>query len=132
MGKYKDSEYHLHKSIVQYIKLKYPALIFRSDLGGIRLTIGQAVKNKALQIDTPGYPDLFIAKARHGYHGLFLELKADVSEFYTKNGMVRESQHVQDQLRMLHNLMSEGYWAGVACDFDTAIKIINWYLGKEK
>lgn len=124
----KTNEYHLHKQVIQYIKLKYPLVIFRSDLGGIKLTIGQATKNKAIQMDAPGYPDLFIAKARLGYHGLFLELKTSKEEIYTKEGKLRENRHISRQMEILSELRKQGYWTDFICSFEDAVTILDWYL----
>ena len=127
-----NNEYHLHKQIAEYIRLKYPAVIFRSDLGGIKLTIGQAVKNKVLQMDDQGYPDLFIVVGRRGFHGLFLEFKKDALEIYTKNDKLRKNKHIQDQIQMMNRLLEEGYLCKFCWSFIAGTKILDWYLKKEK
>ena len=58
--KYK-SESNMHMQLAQYIRLQYPQVLFHTDFAaGIKMTMGQAVKNKQLQSGR-GWPDLFIA-----------------------------------------------------------------------
>lgn len=49
--------------------------LLNASLNGVKLTVGQAVKTKAIGMKA-GYPDIFLPVARHGYHGLYIELKA--------------------------------------------------------
>ena len=120
-------EKSVHKAVVNYLKTQFPKVIFRSDYGaGVRLTIGQAKAQKALQ-NGMAYPDLFIAKAAHGYHGLFLELKDYGVEIYRKNGNY-VNDHYKAQAECLVALENEGYIARFACGFDEAKAIIDNYL----
>lgn len=43
-------------------------------MSGVRLNIGQAVKAKRLG-NRAGVPDLHLPISRHGYHGLWIEMK---------------------------------------------------------
>jgi hypothetical protein len=126
MSKMQD-EYDLHVQVVAYLKLKYPDTMFRSDLAGIRLTIGLARKAKRLQ-NGRGWPDLLLAEPRRGYAGLFIELKASHADLYTKNGQLRQVEHIQEQLATLEALRERGYRAEFAVGFDGAQTLIDWYL----
>ena len=80
----------IHQMVVDYLKLQYPGVIFRTDFSaGVKMTMGQAIKHKALQ-EGRGYPDLFIAEpAQLGgewYHGLYLELKREGVRLMKKDG----------------------------------------------
>lgn len=123
----KKHEETLQQAVVKYITLQYPDVIVRSDLSGMKLTIGQAVKIKKLQ-SSRAFPDLFIAEPRKGYHGLFLELKKSFDEVYKKNGQLRNIPHIQEQAEMLHRLSCKGYCAMFSTGFDDAVKIIDEYL----
>ena len=122
-------EYQLQIQITDYLRLQYPNILFRSDLAGIRLPIGQATQVKRIQSDR-GWPDLFIAEPRNGCPGLFLELKVSESDLYTKTGALRKSQHIREQTHMLGDLRQRGYRAEFAIGFDGAKSIIDEYLGK--
>jgi hypothetical protein len=126
----RTKEKDLHAAVARYLKLKYPGVIFRTDFAaGTKMTMGQAVRHKALQ-QGPGYPDLFIAKAVGGYHGLFMELKRDISEIVTKDGRERKSDHLAEQREILRKLNAEGYCAMFACGIDHAMQVIDGYLNK--
>lgn len=65
----------------------------------------------------PGVPDLFLPVARHGYHGLFIELKCG------------DNKPLQKQLEWLEHLRAEGYLCEVVWDsVDEVIEIIEEYL----
>lgn len=127
MNQTKAKEESIHAAVCRYISLQYPNVIFRTDMGGIRLTIGQAMKLKKLHSGR-SYPDLFIAEARGGYHGLYLELKKDFSEVFKRDGSLRDLPHIQEQQRMLWKLQERGYCALFACGFDDAKGLIDNYL----
>lgn len=114
--------------IAQYLTLQYPGVIFRSDLGGIRLNMGQAMEVKRLQGGKRAFPDMTILAARHGCHGLIGEIKVSTDEVYTKAGKLRQDTHTQEQWRMLQRLCAEGYKAGFWCGFEEAKKAIDSYL----
>lgn len=68
----------------------------------------------------PGVPDLFLPVARHGYHGLWIELK------------VGRNKQTVNQAKWAQDLYALGYRVVVVCDeADEAIRIIKWYLGGE-
>lgn len=125
----KQSEKSIHKQVATYLKLQYPKIIFRTDFAaGCKMSIGQAVAHKALQAG-PGYPDLFIACPKSGYHGMFIELKKDISEVWQKNlQIVRKNDHINMQVAMLAALNKLGYLAVFGFGFDHAKKIIDEYL----
>lgn len=65
-----------------------------------------------------GVPDVMIPLARHGYHGLFIEMKSD-------KGNVSSTQR-----KYLDFLTEEGYRAKVCKGFEEAKREIEWYLEK--
>lgn len=64
-----------------------------------------------------GFPDLFIPKARKGFHGLFLELKRDP-----------KSRPTQEQKTWIEKLNASGYFAKVCYGADEAIGVIKKYF----
>lgn len=128
MRKNKKIEDSIHKQVAMYLKLQYPKIIFRTDFAaGIKLTIGQAVKHNSLQ-SVASYPDLFIAHPSKGFHGLYIELKKELSDIYKKDMSLKNNKHIHAQHKMLLRLTGLGYKAVFACGFDHAKKIIDEYL----
>lgn len=130
------TELELQAQVADYLRLQYPNVLFHSDFGsGIKLTPGQAVKQKRLQGGRRAWPDMFIAKQRtlahdgdkYYYAGLFLELKREGTRLAKKNGEPA-SEHIREQAETLRDLRQRGYAAGFACGFDEAKKIIDEYL----
>ena len=120
----KQSEAQIHAQVCAYIRLVYPKVIFTSEASGLRLTIGQAKKMKALR-SSSGLPDLWIMCPKKGFHGLFIELKAENP--LKKDGMAK-SDHIKDQINILLKLSLIGYACSMAVGFDQAIKVIDEYM----
>lgn len=128
MKRPKPLEKNVHRQFTEYLKYQYPKLIFRTDFAaGIKMTIGQAVQHKNLQSD-PGFPDVFIAEPRPGYHGLFIELKRSHGDVYKRDGSFVANRRIQAQARMLERLNRLGYKALFACGFDQAKAEADKYL----
>ena len=79
-----------------------------------KINTGRLLKRMGV---TAGVSDLFIMRAREGFHGLIIELKA-------KSGRLSRSQQV-----FLDNMTLEGYKALVCYGFDETIWVIKKYLG---
>jgi hypothetical protein len=129
------TELEIQAQVADYLRLRYPDVLFHSDYGsGIRLTPGQAVKQKRLQGGRRAWPDLFIAEPKVDlidviqYSGLFLELKRPDVKIYKKNGELVANEHIREQAALLDELHKRGYVAKFACGFDEAKKIIDEYL----
>lgn len=57
------SESDLQVQVADYLRLRYPDVLFHSDFGsGVRLTPGQAVEQKRVNGGRRGWPDMFIAE----------------------------------------------------------------------
>ena len=128
----KETEYSLQLAICNYLKVQYPDVMFRSDLGGIRLTPGLAAKAKSLQHGR-GFPDLFIPEPRldpTGWplYGLFVEIKVEGTKIHKKDGINFTTPHIREQAEMLVNLTSKGYFARFGIGFDKCKELIDWYL----
>ncbi len=117
----------VHLQVCRYISIQYPHVLFNTDLSGIKLTQGQAVKAKRMRA-CRAFPDIVIYEPRKGYHGLFLELKREGTRLLKKDGTIVSNAHIQEQEEMLKNLRKRGFKAEFAIGFDQAKGIIDSYL----
>jgi hypothetical protein len=128
------SEDELHVMVAEYLTLRYPSVLFHSDFGsGIKLTMGQAAKQKRLQGGKRSWPDLFIASPRYisnvQYAGLFIELKKQGTKLYLKDGITMvANEHFKEQAVTLSSLRQRGYSAVFGIGFDATKIIIDNYL----
>lgn len=123
------SESDLQINIASYLRAQYPKVIFRSDYGaGLKMTINQARRQRAQNGFLRGYPDLFIAEPKKGYHGLFIELKTEKARVFLKDKKTPATAHVKEQKEMLLKLEQKGYKAVFGIGYDATKKIIDDYL----
>ena len=126
------SEYQEQCIVADYLRKRWPDVLFTATLGGVRVSIGAAVKLKK-QGYLKGVPDLLICKTIHqtimrcnngevykvnGTPGLVIEMKVK------KGGVVSD-----DQKRVLKQFQDEGWKALVCHGADEAIRAIEEYLG---
>ena len=122
----RNQEEEVQKSVVHYLKLKYPKAWYCASLGGIRTSFKQAVKAKATGY-VKGFPDLQICvpmergvEGEGGvYHGLFLEIKKDKKSYPTK-----------EQKEWIAHLNEQGYCARVTKGLDESLAVIDAYFNK--
>jgi len=122
----------LQLQVCNYLRLQYPNIVFSCDLAsGMKLTVGQAVKAKKMRSNR-GMPDLmiFAPSADHYYHGLFLELKAEGTTIYKKDGLLVADEHIREQAAVLDELRGLRYAAHFACGFEEAKRSIDFYFKK--
>jgi len=119
------TEKQLHKQICIYIKAQYPNVIFNTDMSGIKLTMGQAIQAKLLRSDN-GFTDIQIFEPREKLHGLFIELKKETP--YKKNGELKKSEHLLEQIKMHDKLKERGYCVHLCWTFEMTKKAIDEYL----
>lgn len=132
----KESE--LQVLVADYIRVRYPDALFHSDFGsGIKLTPGQAMKQKRQNGGRRAWPDMFIAEPQLNTSilkisaGLFLELKKEGTRLKKKNGEWA-NEHIEEQALVLEELQKRGYAAEFAVGFDQAKELIDKYLGVTK
>jgi VRR-NUC domain len=113
------SEHLMQSKVVQYVRNFYPEVIICSIPNGA----GTTVKNR-IHLYTEGLlagmPDLFIAEAKKGFNGLFIEMKTDTGVESPTQKEVRK------------RLETNGYLCYVARSDITAINIIEAYLEYEE
>jgi hypothetical protein len=142
------SEADLQVQVADYLRLQYPSVMFHSDFGsGIKLTMGQAIKQKRQNGGRRAWPDMFIAEPKevartefedkekritlsfgHSRFGLFIELKRPGTRIFKKDGTLVADPHIREQFDILEQLRRKGYMAKFACGFDEAKRIIDEYL----
>ena len=133
------SEADLQVQVADYLRLQYPSVMFHSDYGsGIKLTMGQAIKQKRQNGGRRAWPDMFIAEPKKEVvalineytqsYGLFIELKRPGTRIFKKDGTLVADEHIREQFDVLEQLRKRGYVAEFACGFDEAKKLIDEYL----
>lgn len=99
----------------------YPdlALLYHIPNGGLRdKATAQALKRAGVRA---GVPDLHLPVARHGFYGLWIELKR----------ANRSNHPTPDQEWWIEQLRVQGYRVEVCYGADEAIQIVEEYLGEE-
>lgn len=114
---YLSSETSEQEAVVEYCQLRRIPIVHIPNEGKRSAAYAAMLKRMGLQ---KGFPDLFITRARGGFHGLFIEMK------YGKG------KTTQDQKDWLELLTAEGYACTVCYNADEAIKIITKYDNGEK
>ena len=97
----------------QFPKLKY---LHHCPNGGSRHP-AEAMKLRRMGV-VPGVSDLFLPVARHGYHGIWIEMKRK-----------HDGKLSKPQKEWLEGMREEGYKAVRADGADEAIAILEEYLG---
>lgn len=117
-GKSAASEHDLQVQCVNWFRLVHPEyarLLMAIPNGGQRNSI-VAAKMKAEGVQA-GCPDLFLAVAKHKFHGLWIEMKNG------KAGRVSDKQ-----TEMIQLLWNEGYDCRIARSFEDFEQIVTDYL----
>ena len=108
-------------SFTNYIKIKYPNLLWTISTGGVRLPIGLAKKMKNMGY-VAGTPDIMIFEPNKQYKGLFIELKRPKTAFSAKGATYPH------QTAFLGELSKRGYKAVVCYGSGMAIETLEDYL----
>lgn len=131
----KDSGHTTHKQrerIIQRLLTIYlngVGVDFYNDwAAGAYLTQGQNSARLALS-STGGWIDLFIAEPRHGFHGLFIELKREGERPYLRDGVtLSKNPQIQKEGAFLERQRLKGYEAEFGVGLEESKRIINEYL----
>ena len=120
-------EYNLQKQVCKYLNIAHRNVLYMSDtVASLKLTMGQKVRNKAIQKDEFKTPDLIILEPNEKYCGLFIELK--VVTPYKKDGQLKKCEHLEGQQKSINDLKSKGYYATFSWGFDMTKNIIDDYI----
>ena len=116
MPQLKSSETEEQKAVIEYCDLLHIPIVHIPNEGKRSLSYAALLKSLGLR---KGFPDLFVTRARAGYHGLFIEMKY---------GKGKTSKDQEDWLKILSQ---EGYACVVCYNAKDAIKIIENYNGRK-
>jgi len=122
-------EYQLSKQVAFYLKMQYPKVLYHFDLTGANLSKAQAGKMKAIQ-KMRGFPDLMLLEPKNDFKGLLIELKAEGTRLYKKDGDPA-TPHIGEQLECLLELKLKGYKVAFGVGFENTKKIIDDYLNEK-
>ena len=111
----KIRESDIQISVANWLRQKYPQVLFTAGLGGLKLTVGQAVKIKRMGYRN-GTPDLMIFESSGVWRALFIELKRD-------KGIASADQQV-----FQCDAMRRRYLYEICYGYDETIKTITNYL----
>lgn len=110
------SEHDLQKSIIAEVDLRAN----QDPRWGLLMAIPNGQYRKGQRMEPglrAGMPDLFLPIARHGYHGLFIELK------------VRKMNLSDEQKAWRQILLEQGYfWSAIRDEAEVVIQLLEWYL----
>lgn len=138
-----NSEANVHQAAVNQTRLRYPNVLLRTDYAaGLKLTMGQAKKHKAMQGGMRSWPDLQIAEPVGQYHGLFTELKKDgvklirdkdAAKILKGDYKLRKKGdwwdlHTEEQAETLAKLRAKGYAATFCVGIDDYIATLETYM----
>ena len=127
----KQPEYQLQKLVCEWLHKEKSYVLFMTDsIAACRLTVPQAVRNKAVQ--KPGFkcPDLIIFQPNTIYNGLFIELKSESP--YLKSGKLSSDKHIQGQAETMEQLRAKGYCCHFAWSLEQVQEIVNNYLNSRQ
>lgn len=123
----KHSEFELQKAVCNYLKYKYPSVLFDSDtIANVKLTAPQQARNKAIQKEGFKRPDICIYYPTKDFAGLFIELK--IESPYRKDGRLKSGEHLAGQFYTMQQLSQLGYYCTFAWSLEQCIEIIDNYL----
>lgn len=111
-----NDEHAIQCSCIRWMHLQHRGLlIFAIPNGGARTSLtGSRLRDEGVM---KGVADLFLAEARCGLHGLFIEMK-------TRHGAQRDTQKRFEQL-----VIERGYGYVICRSLDQFIKTIEKYIG---
>ena len=124
------------KQLLTWVKIQYKDLLFVEDLGGIKLTIGQAKKVKQSRCRR-GCPDMSFMHIHYystgviKYVGLAIEFKKKGENPQKIKGGLKSGAHLKEQYDYLIALRQQGWLAVFATGFKEAQDIIKAYMSTD-
>ena len=104
-----------------YLDRAYPNVLYTASAGGMRTSMGTAVKMKRMGYKK-GTPDIMVFEPTEKYRGLFIELKRPKTPLSPKGDI---KPH---QTEWLEKLKLRGYMATVCYGFDEAKTVLDEYI----
>jgi hypothetical protein len=129
-GRFVAKEADVHYSVVQWLKLKWPKVLFHTDSAGELVFHSQRQRHAKLNHEGIKWPDLQILEARRGYFGCLIEIKREGENLYNDKGMFK-TNHLLIQSETLQALSDRNYYAVFSKGFTDTVRVIDWYLSGE-
>lgn len=114
-GKRRQTEYYDQVAVAEYLRRKFPNLLWSCTISGVFLPISVAVKMKRMGLNR-GLPDILIFEAGGQYIGLAIEMK------------VKGNSLTPEQRKMMEKMEELGWKTAVCYGCQEAIDNINAYL----
>lgn len=123
-------EIEIQVALIKYLRLQYPKALYNAAqvLSAIPLDKGKYAQKMKAAGNTSGWPDILIAEARGGFHGLFIELKSETAKVFLKRSGKPATPHIAKQIETLEALRERGYKAELCIGFDAAKKVLDDYF----
>lgn len=115
-GKSMASEHDLQVLCVNYFRMIYPEYVIHAIPNGGHRNAAEAKRLKAEGV-TSGIPDLFMAVARKGFNGFYIEMKNGKYNYATEN-----------QKMMMKKLEAAGYKTAICHSFEEFKKEVDSYF----
>jgi len=101
---------------------EYPELeLIYANMNGVRRSKRYTAKLKRRGMKS-GIPDMFLPISRHGFHGLYIELKRPKTKSHAK-GVLSPTQK-----KWVKNLNNHGYAAKICYGWDDTVQLLKYYL----
>jgi hypothetical protein len=126
-GKFVASEADTHYQVIQWLKLKWPRVLFHTDSAGELVFHSQRQRHAKLNHEGIAWPDLQILEARGGWFGLLVEMKKEDENLFSSAGIFK-NEHLTRQNHTLTYLNQRNYKAVFAKGFTEITAVIDEYL----
>lgn len=113
------------EKVAAYINDRYPEVLWTASCGGMRVSIGTAIKMKRSGYHK-GCADILILTPRRHWHGLLIELKRPEIK-----GICKKGSPSPEQLEFLKIAMNLGYQTAICYGFEETVRVIDNYFEKE-
>ena len=123
------NEHHLQSNCVSWFRMQYPfpkyMIAAIPNAAKRSFTVAAMIKREGL---LKGFPDLIIPHGRHGFHGLFIEMKSE-KQLKSTHGKYRAGGKLTPEQSEVHEiLIREGYMVKVCDKIENFQKLVNFYL----
>lgn len=131
-GANRQRERSIQQRATDYITKHRPDVLFINDWAAGKWMPPDLARSRARLAPKRGWPDMFIAYANHGYHGLALELKREGVNIYVRvgprKGELVKNEQIQLEAKVLESFNEGGYLGRISVGWNNTKRILDWYL----
>jgi hypothetical protein len=131
----------VHQQLCNYIRFKYPDVLFNSDGAGNNLSKTQAGMNTMLR-SSRAMPDFNLMVPKGPYCGFFLEVKRGYTLLLREKDLTKVLKgdyklrlkgdfwdlHIEEQAALHDKLRAAGYFANFGVGFEDCCETVDWYM----